>query len=59
MRIYFDHAATSPIRFEVQEFLSNHENLKFYNPSSVHVEGGKMRKDDHDCCKGHELKSRA
>ena len=43
MRIYFDHAATTPIRFEVQEFLSNHENLKFYNPSSVHVEGQKAR----------------
>ena len=43
MRIYFDHAATSSVRSEVKNFLSDKGNLEFFNPSSVHAEGQSSR----------------
>ena len=43
MRIYFDHAASSPLRKEVLEAFSSENSLNLYNPSSVHFEGQKTR----------------
>ena len=43
MRIYFDHAASSPLRKEVLEAFSSENFLNLYNPSSVHLEGQKTR----------------
>lgn len=43
MRIYFDHAATSPLRKEVVDTFLSESSLNLYNPSSVHFEGQKTR----------------
>ncbi len=43
MRIYFDHAASSPLRKEVLEAFSSENSFNLYNPSSVHLEGQKTR----------------
>ena len=39
MRVYFDNAASTPIRDEVGQFLKSGNAGGFYNPSSVHQEG--------------------
>ena len=39
MRVYFDNAASTPIRDEVGQFLKSGNAGEFYNPSSVHQEG--------------------
>ena len=43
MRIYFDNAASTPIRSEVSQFLKSSDVEGFYNPSSVHQEGQKSK----------------
>ena len=43
MRVYFDNAASTPIRDEVGQFLKSGDAEGFYNPSSVHQEGQKSR----------------
>jgi len=43
MRVYFDNAASTPIRDEVGQFLKNGNAEGFYNPSSVHQEGQRSR----------------
>ncbi len=43
MRIYFDNAASTPIRSEVSRFLKSSDVEGFYNPSSVHQEGQKSK----------------
>ncbi len=43
MRVYFDNAASTPIRDEVSQFLKSGDAEEFYNPSSVHQEGQKSR----------------
>ncbi len=43
MRVYFDNAASTPIRDEVGQFLRSGSAEGFYNPSSVHQEGQKSR----------------
>ena len=43
MRVYFDNAASTPIRDEVGQFLKSGNAEAFYNPSSVHQEGQRSR----------------
>ena len=43
MRVYFDNAASTPIRDEVGQFLKSGNAEGFYNPSSVHQEGQRSR----------------
>ena len=43
MRIYLDHNATTPIREEVAEVMSQVLRADFGNPSSVHAEGSRAR----------------
>ncbi len=43
MRVYFDNAASTPIRDEVGQFLKSGNAEGFYNPSSVHLEGQRSR----------------
>ena len=43
MRIYFDHAASSPVRKQVIDFFTSENFIDLYNPSSVHFEGQKTR----------------
>jgi cysteine desulfurase len=43
MRIYFDNAATTPLRLEVIEVMTALMREQFGNPSSIHAEGRRMR----------------
>jgi len=43
MRVYFDNAASTPIRREVSNFLKSEDAEYFFNPSSIHQEGQKSR----------------
>ena len=43
MRIYFDHAASSPVRKQVIDFFKSENFIDLCNPSSVHFEGQKTR----------------
>jgi cysteine desulfurase len=43
MRIYFDNAATTPLRHEVIEDMTKVMRQQYGNPSSIHAEGRAMR----------------
>jgi cysteine desulfurase len=43
MRIYLDHAATTPVRPEVVEAMRPYFSTLGYNPSSIHAEGRRSR----------------
>ncbi|MHB8141412.1 MAG: cysteine desulfurase family protein [Vulcanimicrobiaceae bacterium] len=42
-RIYLDHAATTPVRRDVQAAMLAHAGEAAYNPSSLHLEGRRAR----------------